>query len=88
MGAVQSRRKARKTRNEVKKKFLQFLIFTVFYAIFLMWVSGMTAHYYPEPIGIGWGQYIDLQIGLLIIGGTLYFMIMTLILRKTKRRVK
>lgn len=72
------------TKKETKVNFLHWIIFTLIYIISLMWLSGMGQHYFPEPIHVGFGQYFDLSIGILILGISIYITIATVIFKKIK----
>ena len=72
------------TKKETKMSFLHWTIFTLIYIIFLMWLSGMGQHYFPEPIHVGVGQYFDLSTGVLILGISIYITIATVIFKKIK----
>ncbi|MHA1251741.1 MAG: hypothetical protein ACTSRP_17255 [Candidatus Helarchaeota archaeon] len=86
MNSVKSRRQKKKTKKIGKEKILHFLIFTVIYVIFVMWISGMGQHYFPQPIHVGFGQYLDLQVGIYLIGLGLYFPLAMLIYKKSKEK--
>ena len=69
-----------------KKGFWKWIVFVLFYGIFLMWICGNISHYYPSPIHIGGGQYLDLGIGALIIGGSIFIMIAGILFKKIKKK--
>ena len=83
MSKVKSSRMAKKEKKESRKSMIRWLILTFGYAVFLMWISGMTQAYFPGLITPGGGQYFDLQIGFIIIGTSVYFVLSAWIL-KTK----
>lgn len=70
---VKSKRKKNERKKEnIRQRLIYLLIFTVLYAVFLMWSYGNVNHYFPEPIHVGLGQYFDLSIGIIILGTTIY----------------
>jgi sterol desaturase/sphingolipid hydroxylase (fatty acid hydroxylase superfamily) len=68
-------RMSRKEKMENRKGILGWVIFTVVYAIFLMWVSGMAQAYFPTLVSPGGGQYFDVPIGIIIIGSSFYLIL-------------
>ena len=74
----------RNIRRKVKK--YHWLIILLITTITSMWIYGMVKIYYPAPIYIGFGQYLDLGTGIviftLILSG---FMIGILFKQKKKR---
>lgn len=84
MNQVKSSRmtkKEKKEKKESQKDMIRWIVLTLGYAIFLMWVSGMTQAYFPNVITPGGGQYFDLQIGFIIIGTSVYFILSAWILK-------
>lgn len=81
MEKVKSSRMTKKERKENRKGRIRWLVLTLGYAIFLMWISGMTQAYLPGLITPGGGQYFDLQIGFIIIGTSVYFVLSAWILK-------
>lgn len=73
--SVKSNRMSRKEKKEIGKGMLSWVIFTIAYAIFLMWISGMAQAYFPTLVSPGGGQYFDVPIGIIIIGSSLYFVL-------------
>lgn len=72
---------------EKKKKGIgNFIIFTLIYAIFLMWLVGTLSHYYPAPVHVGGGQYFDLSIGAVIIGGSIFIMLAAILYKKINKK--
>jgi len=69
-----------------KKGFWKWVTFTFIYAIFLMWLTGTISHYYRDPVHIGRGQYLDLSIGVLIIGGSIFIMIASILFKKIRKK--
>ncbi len=53
------------------KKYHWLIIFTIT-VIITMWIYGMTKIYMSSPLAIGFGQYLDISTGVVII--TLMFM--------------
>ena len=75
-------------KRKIKKKIKKYhwailLIITIFIA---MYVYGMTAHYFPEPLHIGFGQYIDIATGITIVSLIFAGVILTIIF-KTRKKV-
>ena len=73
--SVKSKRMSRKEKMENRKGMLGWVIFTVVYAIFLMWISGMAQAYFPTLVSPGGGQYFDVPIGIIIIGSSFYLVL-------------
>jgi len=71
--SVKSKRMSKKEKKENRKGSIGFAIFTLIYAIFLMWVSGMAQAYFPTIVSPGGGQYFDVPIGIIVIGSAFYF---------------
>jgi len=82
VSVTSSRKKSKKEIQRARKGMRDFIVFTVIYAIFLMWISGMSQFYFPEVVSPGGGQYFDIYIGIFIIGSALYIMIAAYILKK------
>ena len=80
--SIKSKRMSKKTKRERKEAFLKWVVLTLGYAIFLMWISGMTRTYLPTVIGIGAGQYFDIYIGIIILGTSIYFIMSGYLLKK------
>lgn len=73
--SVKSSRMSRKEKKESRKGIISWAIFTLIYAIFLMWISGMAQAYFPTLVSTGAGQYFDVPIGIIIIGSSVYFVL-------------
>ena len=73
--SVKSSRMSRKEKKEIRKGMIRWVIFTIIYAIFLMWISGMAQAYFPTLVSPGGGQYFDVPIGIIIIGSSVYFVL-------------
>ncbi|KKN04917.1 hypothetical protein LCGC14_1092570 [marine sediment metagenome] len=74
----------------IKKKMTKYqwvfiLIITVFVAMYLY---GMTKVYFPDPVHLGAGQYLDLATGIILISLLLSGVIITLIFKKSKKGKK
>ncbi|KKL15060.1 hypothetical protein LCGC14_2509390 [marine sediment metagenome] len=54
----------RRIKKKVKK--YHWLIILVLTTVTSMWIYGMVKIYYPTPIYIGFGQYLDLGTGIVI----------------------
>ena len=79
---VQSKRNKKKGSQRANKT--QWVIITIFTVIVMMWLYGMTTHYFPTPIPVGLGQYLDISAGVVIIGLLFSGFIITIILKKKK----
>ncbi len=51
-----------------------------------MWVYGMVRVYFPDPLDIGFGQYMDLGVGIIIFVLVISGIIINVIFKKEKRR--
>ena len=51
-----------------------------------MYVYGMTKVYLPEPLDIGFGQYLDIATGIIIVSLILSGFIVAVIFKKEKKR--
>ena len=87
MSKVKSSRMTKKERErkENRKGMMRWIILTLGYAIFLMWVSGMTQAYFPDLMTPGGGQYFDLQIGFIIVGTSVYFVLSGWLLKNSSK---
>ncbi len=75
--------KNKNTKKKLKKyQWVFTLIITVFVA---MYVYGMTTVYFPDPIHLGFGQYLEVSVGIVIIALLLSGVILTFIFKKGKR---
>ena len=74
---VKSSRTSKKTKKEHKKEIVEWVFFTLVYVVFLMWISGMAQAYFPGLASPGGGQYFDVQIGVIVVGTSLYFALAT-----------
>lgn len=66
-----------------KYHWLIILCITTFTA---MYVYGMTKIYLPEPLDIGFGQYLDIATGIIIVSLILSGFIVAVIFKKEKKR--
>ena len=82
MSVTSSRKKSKKEIESTRKAMKHFVVFTLIYAICLMWLSGMAQFYLPGVLSPGGGQYFDIYLGIIIIGSSLYVMIAAWILKK------
>jgi len=73
--------------NKIKKRVRKYYwIITIFVTIvFTMWLYGMTQIYMPTPIDIGFGQYIDVGVGVVIISLLLLGFLLGLLLKRKKK---
>jgi len=86
MSEVKSSRTSKKTKKEDKKEIVGWVFFTLVYAVFLMWLSGMAQAYFPGLASPGGGQYFDVPIGVIVIGTSLYFVLATCLFKKKYMR--
>ena len=77
-------KKTKKKRKRMKKYY--WLIILVITTLTTMWVYGMTTIYLPEPLDIGFGQYLDIGTGIIIVSLLLVGFIIGVIFKKQKRR--
>ena len=73
--SVKSSRMSKKEKKEIRVGIIGFVIFTIIYGVFLMWISGMAQAYFPTLVSPGGGQYFDVPIGIIIIGSSVYFVL-------------
>jgi len=71
-----------KGRRMKKYQWLIVLMLTVFAA---MYVYGMSNHYFPEPVPLGGGQYIDIATGVIIISLLFAGFVIGILFKKKKR---
>jgi len=76
-------------KKEIKRKFkkYQWVILLAVTILFSMWIYGMTTHYFPEPISLGGGQYIDIATGVVIIGLLLSGVVLAFIFKKNRGEI-
>ncbi len=81
---MEGKMEGRNIKKRVKKyHWLIALITTVFVS---MWIYGTTRVYFPVPLYIGFGQYLDLSVGIIIVTLFLSGFIVAVIFKKEKRR--
>ncbi len=68
-----------------KMKKYQWIIILILTTIAAMYVYGMTIVYFPEPVHLGAGQYLDLATGIVIVVLLLSGMIISIIFKKRKK---
>jgi hypothetical protein len=86
MSKVKSSRTSKKAKKEHKKEIIGGILFTLVYAIFLMWISGMAQAYFPGLASLGGGQYFDVSLGVIVVGTALYFVLVSCLKNKYARR--
>ena len=75
-------------KNKKKVKKYHWLIILGITVITTMWIYGMTQVYMPTPIDIGFGQYIDLGTGVVILSLLLLgFILGTLFKKKGGKKI-
>lgn len=74
------------TKKRVKK--YQWLIVLCITTIVSMWIYGNTKIYYPEPLYIGFGQYMDIGTGIVIFTLVVSGFIVTAIFKSNKKEIK
>lgn len=72
------------TKRKMKKH--HWLITLAITIVVSMWIYGMTSVYFPEPYHIGFGQYIDLGVGIVIFTLVISGFIVTAIFKRKKRK--
>ena len=72
-----------------KKRTIQLKIIGVFaIIIFLtMYVYGMANVYFPEPVSVGAGQYLDISSGVTVVGLFLVGLLLALFFRKEMKKI-
>ncbi len=71
-------------KKRVKK--YQWLLILCITTVIAMWVYGMTKVYFPDPLDVGFGQYLDLGTGIVIFTLVISGFIVAVIFKKEKRR--
>jgi len=74
----------RNIKKRVKK--YHWLIILCITTFITMYVYGMTRVYFPEPLYMGFGQYLDLSVGIIIFTLILSGFVVGVIFKKEKRR--
>lgn len=83
---VKSSRTTKKAKKENKKEIVGAVFFTLVYAIFLMWLSGMAQAYFPGLASPGGGQYFDVSLGVIVVGTSLYLALATCLFKNKYMR--
>lgn len=79
---------AKKKKNiKTKLKEYQWVTILIISIFIAMYVYGMVKIYFPDPIHIGVGQYLDIATGVTIVGLLLSGIILTIIFKKNKREI-
>ena len=74
----------KKLKRKVKK--YQWVIILSLTTIAAMYIYGMTKIYLPDPVHLGFGQYLDLATGIAIVALLLSGMFITIIFKKRKKK--
>ena len=74
-------------RMNLKRKIKKFkwVIILILTTLAAMYVYGMTIVYFPEPVHLGAGQYLDLATGIVIVALLSSGTIITIIVKKRKK---
>lgn len=67
---------------EEENSLRNFILFSIIFIGLMMWLYGMSAAYFPDPIHIGFGQYIDIGTGIVWGGIMLYSIISILVFKR------
>ncbi|KKK44091.1 hypothetical protein LCGC14_0931900 [marine sediment metagenome] len=81
---VQSKRSKKRGLQRANKT--QWVIITIFTVVITMYIYGMTKIYFPTPVHLGGGQYLDLGIGVVVFGLLLSGFIITIMVNKFKKK--
>ena len=81
VGEIEMEKNAKR---RVKK--YQWVITLCITTVIAMWIYGMVRIYYPDPLYVGIGQYMDLGTGIIIFTLVISGLIVTAIFKKTKKR--
>lgn len=76
--------KNKNTKRKVKK--YHWLIILIVTTVITMWVYGNTKIYLPEPIHIGFGQYLDVGTGIVIFSLIFLGIILGILFKSQKKR--
>jgi len=71
---------------KLKIKKYHWLIILVVTTLIAMYVYGMVKIYFPDPLNIGFGQYLDLGTGIIIVSLLLSGFIVAAIFSKNKKK--
>jgi len=75
-------KKANTKKNDPESSLRTWILFTISYIFMIMYLSGMAEVYFPDPIHLGFGQYIALAAGVIWGGIAFYSVIMVIIFKK------
>lgn len=81
---MEGKMEGRNVKKRVKK--YHWLIILCITTFTTMYVYGMTRVYFPDPLYIGFGQYLDLSVGIIIFTLILSGFVVGVIFKKEKRR--
>ena len=74
----------KKVKRKMKKYY--WLIGIITTILVSMWIYGTTSVYFPDPLYIGFGQYIDVAVGIILVSLLLSGIIVKSIFKKNKKR--
>jgi len=77
--------KKKDIRKKIKKN--QWIILLAITIVVAMYIYGMTSHYFPFPVHLGFGQYMDISTGVVIIGLLLSGVILNYIFKTRRDRI-
>lgn len=69
-----------------QKEKLNFVIMFSVILFFIMYIYGMAGTYFPEPILLGRGQYLDLSIGIIMVGLLLLGILLAIFFKKEMKK--
>lgn len=69
-----------------KTKKYQWVIILMIGILVAMWIYGMSRHYFPDPVHIGSGQYLDISTGIIIVALLFAGIIIKILFKKKKKR--
>lgn len=72
------------TKRRVKK--YQWFITLAITVVVSMWIYGMVRIYFPDPLYVGFAQYLDLGTGIVIFTLVISGFIIATIFKKTKKK--
>ena len=73
------------TKRKLKEN--QWVCYLIISVIAAMYIYGMAGHYFPDPIHLGAGQYVDIAAGVTIIGLLLTAVVITIVFKKRKKKI-
>lgn len=71
---------------KLKMKKYQWMIVLAITVFTAMYVYGMSNYYFPEPLHVGAGQYLDLSVGIIMISLLFAGFIVGILFKKKKKR--